>query len=55
MKTKQCGNCEFWDKVPNMLFGECMAPVPSYIDKEEESPVTFNIEGKDCQVYKENS
>lgn len=54
MKTKQCGNCEFW-KPRDKILGECIAPVPAYIDKEEESSVTFNFEGEDCQVYKENS
>jgi len=54
MTTKQCGNCEFWDKenainssFVNKKLAECRFPVPICVSKT----MTYEDIGKDCPIY----
>ena len=56
---KQCGNCEFWDsenardstQYENRQIAPCERPVDAAMGRYE----TYNTEGQDCPVYKEQS
>jgi hypothetical protein len=60
MKTKKCGNCEFWDRenamnsyFANRKLAQCKFPVPICVPKT----MVYEDQGAYCplHVHKENS